>query len=50
MDTKITLYCGSGVRCILAAKSLRDLGFTNVVAVDMRLADWAKAGYPLVSE
>jgi rhodanese-related sulfurtransferase len=44
---KITLYCGSGTRCILAAKSLQDLGFTNVVAVDMRIADWARAGYPL---
>lgn len=47
---RITLYCGSGTRCILAAKSLQDLGFTNAVAVDMRIGDWAKAGYPLVTE
>ena len=45
---KITLYCGTGVRCILAAKSLQDLGFTNVTAVDMRIDDWAKAGNPLL--
>jgi rhodanese-related sulfurtransferase len=50
MNKKLTLYCGSGVRCVLAAKSLQDLGFSNVVAVDMRIADWAKAGYPLVTE
>jgi rhodanese-related sulfurtransferase len=50
LNRKITLYCGSGTRCILATKSLQDLGFTNVVAVDMRIADWAKAGYPLVTE
>jgi rhodanese-related sulfurtransferase len=50
LNRKITLYCGSGVRCILAAKSLQDLGFTGVVAVDMRIADWAKAGYPLVTD
>jgi rhodanese-related sulfurtransferase len=50
LNRKITLYCGSGTRCILAAKSLQDLGFTNVVAVDMRIADWAKAGYPLVTD
>ncbi len=50
MGRKMTLYCGSGVRCMLAAKSLQDLGFTNVVAVDMRLGDWAKAGYPLVAD
>ena len=50
LGKRITLYCGSGTRCILAAKSLQDLGFTNAVAVDMRIADWAKAGYPLVTE
>jgi rhodanese-related sulfurtransferase len=50
LGRRITLYCGSGTRCILAAKSLQDLGFTNAVAVDMRIADWAKAGYPLVTE
>lgn len=50
LSKRITLYCGSGTRCILAAKSLQDLGFTNAVAVDMRIADWVKAGYPLVTE
>ena len=48
MNKRVTLYCGSGVRCILAAKSLRDLGFNNITAVDMRIDDWVKAGYPLV--
>lgn len=47
LNTKMALYCGSGSRCALAAKSLKDLGFSNVVAVDMTLADWKKAGYPL---
>jgi rhodanese-related sulfurtransferase len=42
------LYCATGGRCSFAAKSLQDLGFTNVVAVTMVLADWAKAGHPLV--
>lgn len=45
---KLTLYCASSGRCALAAKSLQDLGFTNVASVDMKLADWVKAGYPLV--
>ena len=47
LNKKMTLYCGSGGRCSLATKSLMDLGFTNVVAVNMKLADWKKAGYPL---
>ena len=45
--TKITLYCGSGSRCALAAKSLQDLQLTNVTAADMRIDDWRRAGYPL---
>jgi rhodanese-related sulfurtransferase len=48
MSRKMTLYCGSGTRCVLAAKSLQDLGFSNVTAADMRIDDWAKAGHPLV--
>ncbi len=50
MGTKMTLYCGSGTRCVLATKSLQDLGFSNVAAADMRLEDWITAGYPLVKE
>jgi len=50
MSRKMTLYCGSGTRCILATKSLQDLGFSNVTAADMRIDDWTRAGYPLVKE
>lgn len=50
MSKRMTLYCGSGVRCVLAAKSLQDLGFSNVAAADMRIDDWAKASYPLVKK
>jgi len=48
MNKKMTLYCGSGTRCVLAAKSLKDLGFSDVTAADMRIDEWAKAGYPLL--
>jgi rhodanese-related sulfurtransferase len=40
--------CRTGGRCALAAKSLQDLDLTDVTAVDMKIDDWAKAGYPLV--
>lgn len=43
---KITLYCSVGGRSVLAAKTLSDLGFTHVTAVNMKLVDWLKAGYP----
>lgn len=50
LDRKITLYCSTGVRDVLAAKSLQDLGFRNVTAVDMRIEEWIKAGYPLTKD
>lgn len=48
MGRKMHLYCATGGRCTLAAKSLQDLGFTNVTAVVMRFEDWKKAGHPVV--
>jgi rhodanese-related sulfurtransferase len=49
-NQKITIYCGTGARAALAARSLGDLHFSNVTAVDMRIDDWRKAGYPLDRE
>jgi rhodanese-related sulfurtransferase len=50
LDRRITVYCGSGLRCVLATKSLKDLGFRNAVAVAMSLSDWVNAGYSLVKD
>jgi len=47
MNQRLTLYCATGGRCALAAKSLQDLGFTNVVSADMKFDDWVKAGHPV---
>ncbi len=47
MNKQMTLYCLTGGRCALAAKSLQDLGFTNVTSVDMMFDNWVKAGYPV---
>ena len=47
MNKQMTLYCLSGGRCALAAKSLQDLGFTNVTSVDMMWENWVKAGHPV---
>jgi len=48
MNKQLTLYCKTGGRCTLAAKSLQDLGLTNVTAVVMTFEAWQKAGYPVV--
>ena len=44
---KIYLYCKTGVRAAFCVKTLEELGFTNVILVDMKIAEWEKAGYPL---
>jgi len=44
---KIYLYCKTGGRSSLVTKALQDLGFTNVNSVNMKIADWIKAGHPI---
>ena len=48
LDRTLYLQCSSGNRASLAAKSLKDLGFTDVTAVVMSLEQWQKAGNPFV--
>lgn len=48
MNRKIYTQCDSGVRATLAAKQLKDLGFTNVTIVVMSLEEWQKRGHPFV--
>jgi rhodanese-related sulfurtransferase len=48
VDKTVYLQCSSGNRASLAAKSLKDLGFTDVTAVVMSLDEWQKANNPFV--
>jgi rhodanese-related sulfurtransferase len=48
MDRKMYLYCKSGGRCALAAKALRDLGFTEVYRAELKIKEWVEAGNVLV--
>ena len=50
MNRKIYVQCASGGRATRAAKQLKDIGFTNVTAVVMELADWQKQGYPFAKD
>lgn len=49
VDTARRIYvqCATGGRATLAAKQLKDIGFTNVVAVIVNMAEWEKKGLPL---
>jgi rhodanese-related sulfurtransferase len=40
------LFCGAGWRSALAAKTLQDMGMTNVAHIDGGYAEWVKRGAP----
>ncbi len=40
----VVLYCGGGFRSALAAESLQQMGYTNVISMDGGWTVWANAG------
>ena len=43
------LFCGAGWRSALAAKTLQDMGMTNVAHMDGGFTAWKKAAAPIVT-
>jgi rhodanese-related sulfurtransferase len=43
--TVIVLYCGGGYRSALAADSIQQMGYRNVVSMDGGWRAWVEAGY-----
>ncbi len=46
MNQPIYVQCRTGGRATLAAKDLKDIGFTNVTAVVMDISKWQEKGHP----
>ena len=44
VDSHFVLYCGTGGRSMLAAKTLRDMGFSNVCSLTGGFPAWREAG------
>jgi rhodanese-related sulfurtransferase len=44
-DTPVVLYCAGGTRSALAARSLRELGYTNVKSMAGGFGAWKRSGY-----
>ena len=41
------MYCGAGWRSALAAKTLQDMGMTNVAHIEGGYEAWVNAGAPV---
>ncbi len=46
-DTPIVVYCGAGIRSPLVAKTLQDMGYTNVKNYSAGFMGWKNAGMPI---
>ncbi len=46
-NAKIVAYCAGGTRSALAAKSLAELGYTNVETANPGFVRWKDLGYPM---
>jgi molybdopterin/thiamine biosynthesis adenylyltransferase/rhodanese-related sulfurtransferase len=44
---EVILYCAGGTRSALAARSLQDLGYTNVTSMAGGFGKWKEAGFPI---
>ena len=49
-STPIVLYCQTGLRSMLAAKALHDLGYQNVINLQGGFQRWAQSGLPVVKD
>lgn len=49
-STPIVLYCQTGLRSMLAARQLRDLGYENVVNLQGGYQRWVQSGFPIVKD
>lgn len=48
-ETLLVLYCGGGFRSALAADSIQEMGYENVISMDGGWSGWKAAGYPTTS-
>jgi molybdopterin/thiamine biosynthesis adenylyltransferase/rhodanese-related sulfurtransferase len=50
VSSPIVLYCQTGLRSMLSAKALKDLGYTNVVNLQGGFQRWVQSGLPVVKD
>lgn len=47
-DEAVVVMCASGGRSLLAARTLREMGYRDVASLAGGIADWASAGLPII--
>jgi sulfur-carrier protein adenylyltransferase/sulfurtransferase len=50
VTSPIVLYCQTGLRSMLSAKALKDLGYANVVNLQGGYQRWVQSGLPVVKD
>jgi adenylyltransferase/sulfurtransferase len=48
--TPVVVYCQTGLRSLLAAKALKDLGYATVINLKGGYQKWAQSGLPVVKD
>ena len=48
--TPLVLYCQTGLRSMLAAKALKELGYENVINLQGGFQKWAQSGLPVAKD
>ncbi|BDY13820.1 rhodanese-like domain-containing protein [Hydrogenimonas cancrithermarum] len=46
-NARIVIYCCTGKRGKLAAKTMQEMGYTNVYSLKGGIREWVEQGYPL---
>src|SRR5688500_19640968 len=49
-STPVVLYCQTGLRSVLAAKALKELGYQTVINLQGGYQKWAQSGLPVVKD
>lgn len=48
-SAEVVVYCAGGVRSLLGAVSLKELGYENLISMDGGFGDWEDAHFPVVT-
>jgi molybdopterin/thiamine biosynthesis adenylyltransferase/rhodanese-related sulfurtransferase len=49
-DKDVVVYCAGGARSLLAAKAMREMGYTHVSSMAGGITRWKDVGYPIIRD